>query len=132
LHYAHQEGIVHRDLKPENILITKDGEPKITDFGLAKDESFSDPEHRLTKPGYIFGTVTYMAPEQINGEDDKVDAKTDVYTMGVCLYEVLTGERPFQSEKEATLFNLILNTESKRPSVQNPEIHRDLETIILK
>lgn len=132
LHYAHQEGIVHRDLKPENILITKDGEPKITDFGLAKDERFSDPEHRLTKPGYIFGTVTYMAPEQINGEDDKVDAKTDVYTMGVCLYEVLTGERPFQSEKEATLFNLILNTEPKRPSIQNPEIHRDLETIILK
>ncbi len=130
LHYAHTEGVIHRDIKPDNILITKEGIPKLTDFGLAKDQN--QKSQNLTKSGYILGTTAYMPPEQVSGEIDKLDAKSDVYSMGVCLYEVLTGMRPFRAETDALLYEKIFKEEARLPSRINPEIHRDLDTITLK
>jgi hypothetical protein len=128
MHAAHARGVLHRDLKPANVLLAEDGTPKITDFGLAKKLD----EAGQTASGVILGTPSYMAPEQAGGKSKEIGPATDVYTLGAVLYECLTGRPPF---KAATAFDTlvqVLNAEPAAPRLLNPQIDRDLETILLK
>src|SRR5205814_5942522 len=93
--FAHDEGIIHRDLKPSNVLFTKEGVPKITDFGLAKR---LESDSRQTESGQIMGSPSYMAPEQARGDTRDVGPAADVYALGAILYEMLTGRPPFKGE----------------------------------
>jgi WD40 repeat protein len=128
IHHAHQRGILHRDLKPRNILLDADGEPQITDFGLAKQ---IDASGELTESGAIVGTVGYMAPEQARG-DRTITIAVDVYGLGAILYELLTGRPPFRDATPAKTILRILNDEPARLSTIRPGVDRDLETICLK
>ncbi len=138
VHYAHEHGVVHRDLKPGNImlqgsspdswLLTPDSCPKIMDFGLAKKDVGATT---MTLDGQVLGTPAYMAPEQARGESHQVDRRADVYSLGVILYELLTGERPFRGNREMLLYQ-VLNAEPPNPRSLNHLIPRDLETCCLK
>ncbi len=129
LHYAHQQGVVHRDVKPMNILLHRDPlVVKIVDFGVAVDSEAT----RLTTVGKLMGTVAYMAPEQIVGRPGDIDARTDVYALGVTLFELLTLELPFSGDTQQVYMNAVLSSEARRPSKLNERVSRDLEVVLEK
>src|SRR6266568_2256895 len=129
VHYAHEHGILHRDIKPGNILLDANGEPHLTDFGLARlVESESSVTHTLE----VMGTPSYMAPEQAMGNNAAVTKVTDVYGLGAVLYQLLTGHPPFAGGTTYETIKLVLETEPRQPRLWNPKIDRDLTTICLK
>lgn len=128
LHHAHEAGVIHRDLKPSNIMMDVHGEPHLVDFGLAKREA---GEITMTVEGQILGTPAYMSPEQARGEGHTVDRRADIYSLGVILFELMTGELPFRGDKQMLLMQIL---KDDPPSLRklNAGVPRDLETICLK
>ncbi|MFC1479796.1 serine/threonine protein kinase, partial [Planctomycetota bacterium] len=129
LEYAHNKGILHRDLKPPNIMITDDNEIKILDFGLAKHV---DASTRLTLTGTVMGTPAYMSPEQAAGEADLLSGRSDIYSLGVIMYEMVTGDTPFSAESSIQLLRKVIDTQVPPIRKTRSDIPGALETIIDK
>ncbi|MCI0638130.1 MAG: serine/threonine protein kinase [Gemmataceae bacterium] len=129
LQHVHGQGLLHRDMKPGNILLDRGDEPLISDFGLAK---FFAEEQELTRSGDAVGTPSYMAPEQASGRNELVSAQTDVWALGVILYELLLGMRPFNGNTREEITRAIREDETPPPRKLQPKLDRNLETILLK
>jgi len=131
--YAHGKGIVHRDIKPANLIKEKSGTVKVTDFGIAKikEGAGSTGQTVLTKSGFLLGTPHYMSPEQIREPKD-AGAKSDIYSSGVVLYEMLTGALPFNSRSLPKLIDAIYRGEKQAPSALRSEVDKELEQIVVK
>lgn len=132
LDHAHGQGVIHRDVKPTNILLTRDGCPLLADFGLAKpfrSDLFKDGE-RVTESGMVLGTPDYMAPEQAEGSE--IDGRADIHALGVTLFEMLTGQRPYQGERPVTVLAKLLNEPMPRPSQVNPAVPSALDEVVVR
>jgi serine/threonine protein kinase/Tfp pilus assembly protein PilF len=129
VHYAHEHGVLHRDIKPGNILLDAQGEPLLTDFGLA---GLMEAESTITRTLDVMGTPSYMAPEQAAGEHAKIGKATDIYGLGAVLYQLLTDHPPFAGGTTYETIRLLLNTEPRHPRLWNRKIDRELSIICLK
>src|SRR5205809_427734 len=129
VYYAHEHGILHRDIKPGNILLDQEGEPHLTDFGLAR---LVETESTVTRTMEVLGTPSYMAAEQAVGNNAAISSATDVYGLGAVLYQLLTGQPPFAGGTTYETIKLLLDAEPRQPRLLNPKIDRDLSTICLK
>jgi WD40 repeat protein len=133
--YAHQHGVIHRDLKPANILIDSAGEPHVLDFGLAKltERGSDEPGRALTTTGEFLGTLAYASPEQAKGEPQLIDVRSDVYALGVILFEMLTGTYPYPvAGPLSDVLKHITDTQPRRPSHTRRDVDNEVETIVLK
>jgi len=128
LQHAHERGVIHRDIKPSNVLLDAEGHPKVTDFGLAKVEDAL----ALSRTGDFAGTPYYMSPEQAMSRRIGIDHRTDIYSLGVTLYEMLTLQRPFDGETSQEVLKKVVLQDPPQPQKVNPRIPRDLSTICLK
>ncbi len=129
MQYAHDKGVIHRDLKPANILLDRTGQPRISDFGLAKN---TQHDSGLTASGQVMGTPGYMPPEQAAGKVAEIGPAADVYALGAILYAMLTGRPPFQAASPMDTLMQVLDKDPVAPRQLNPVVPLDLETIILK
>jgi len=128
LQYAHQHGIIHRDIKPPNIIYSPEGSIRVTDFGIARIE---DPNgHQMTQVGEILGTPRYMSPEQVMGQP--LDGQSDLYSLGVILYQLTTGRRPFQGDTLAAIFRAITQDTPEAPHTLDPRVPEALSSLIMK
>ncbi len=127
--HAHQRGVLHRDLKPSNILLDAQGQPYLTDFGLAK---MADCSHNITVTGVVLGTPSYMAPEQAAGYQHEITTASDIYSLGAILYEMLTGRPPFRANTPIETLRQVMESDPQDPQTRNKLIDRDLATICLK
>ncbi|MCH7687286.1 MAG: protein kinase, partial [Planctomycetes bacterium] len=129
IQYAHTQGVLHRDMKPSNVLIDAEGQPHVTDFGIAKQVQ---NESHMTASGAAMGTPSYMPPEQAKGDLEALGPTCDVYSLGALLYHLVTGRPPFLARSPMETMMQVLHNEPASPRVLNPEVDRDLETICLK
>jgi serine/threonine protein kinase len=125
LRFAHRHGIVHRDIKPHNVLVDREGRVKVTDFGIARAGA-----SQMTETGSIVGTAQYLSPEQAKGGE--VDQRSDLYSLGIVLYELLTGKTPFEGDTPVEIAMKHLSTAPQPPSKLRPDIPRDLDMVVLR
>ncbi len=133
LQHAHEHGVVHRDVKPDNVLIARDtGEPKITDFGIVKDLAGDEEDRKLTQTGFTLGSPCYMSPEQAAGRHDMVGPRSDVYSLAATLYQMLTGQPPFDGDSIHAIMLKVVRDDAVPVRKHNPQVPPDLESICMK